>query len=107
MTGRHSVGIAGQMEIDLFHGKNLRPPSTCPSAFDPKYRPQRRLPKRDSRSMAEARKAHGKPDGRGGFTFSKRGRIDGGHKDILAEGCGMKPLKCLKRHFRFQLSVRK
>ena len=101
------MGVAGQMEVDLFHRKDLRPPSPCSSTFDPKHRPQRRLPKRDGRSMAEAGKSHGKPDGSCRLAFPKWGRIDGGHEYIPAERCSMKPPKYVKRNFRLQLSIRK
>src|SRR5512146_3075076 len=95
------------MKVDLFHRNDLRLPSPCSSTFDPKHRPQRRLPKRDGRSMTEAGKAHGKPDGSCRLAFPKWGRIDGGHEHIPAEGCSMKSLKYVKRNLRLQLSVRK
>ncbi|TKS62260.1 MAG: hypothetical protein EWM73_02675 [Nitrospira sp.] len=101
------MSVACQMEIDLFHRKDLRPSSPCSAAFDPKHRPQRRLPKCDSRSMAETGKAHGKPDGSCCLAFPERGRINGGHEYVPAEGGSMKPLKYVKRNLRLQLSVGK
>ena len=39
MTGCYGVGVAGQVEVDIFHRDNLGMPSSRASAFDAKYRP--------------------------------------------------------------------
>src|SRR6185295_12282798 len=101
------MSVAGQVKIDFFHRKYLCPSSSCPSPFDPKHRSQRRLPKRDGRSMADAGKAHGEPDGSCRLAFSERRRIDGSHEYIPAEWGSMKSLKHVKRNLRLQPSVRK
>src|SRR5512134_815311 len=89
VTRGYSMGVAGQVEVDFFHRKNLRPSSSCSSSFDPKHWPQRRLPKRDGCAMTETGKAHSKPDGCCCLAFSKRGWIDGSYKYIPAEWCSM------------------
>ena len=57
------MSIAGQMQIDIFHGEYLRSSTSCPATLDSEYRPQRRLSECDDRAMSEPAQSHGEPDG--------------------------------------------
>jgi len=60
--GSHRMRIAGQMEIDLFHRRNLGS-STTPSTFHVEDWSQGWLTERGDSTVTLAAESHGKPNG--------------------------------------------
>ncbi len=78
------VEVAGEMEVDVLHGHDLRVAAAGGPAFHAEARPQRRLAQADARLLADAVQPVAQADARGRFAFAGRRGRDGGHQDQLA-----------------------
>ena len=80
------VEVAGEMQVDVFHGNNLGVAATGRTALDTEHRAERRLAQRHDHVLAAQRKRIGQAHRRGGLALSGRRGIDCGHQDELARG---------------------
>ena len=78
------VEVAGEVEVDVFHGNDLGISAAGRAAFDAEDRAEGRLTKSDDDVLADLSHAVREADGRGGLAFAGGSRVDGGDKDQLA-----------------------
>ena len=70
--------IAGEVQIDLVHRRDLRLSTAGRPAFDPEARPQTRFAQRNHRALADCVQRIAESDGSGGFAFPRRCWADPG-----------------------------
>ena len=78
------VHIAGEMQVDVFHGNNLSVSATCSAALYAEYRAQRRLTKSYHNILAQLTHTICQTNCRSGLAFACRSGVDCGNKDQLA-----------------------
>ena len=78
------VEVAGEVEVDIFHGNDLGISAAGRAAFDAEDRAEGRLTKSDDDVLADLSHAVRETDRRGGLAFAGGSRVDGGNKDQLA-----------------------
>ena len=78
------VEVAGEVEVDVFHGNDLGISAAGGTALDAEDRAERRLTECDDDVLADLSHAVGETDGRGGLALTRRGGVDGGDKDEFA-----------------------
>ena len=78
------VEIAGEVQVDVFHGDDLRVAAARRAAFDAEHGPERRLAHGNHGLLADAVERVGEPDGERGFAFACGRGIDGGYQYQLA-----------------------
>src|SRR5262249_37341533 len=81
-----SVEVPGEVEVDVFHGDDLRVAAARRTALDAKAGPQAGFTQADDRLLADAVEAIAEADGRGRLALAGGGRGDRGHQDELAVG---------------------
>ncbi len=104
--GGNGVQIAGKMQVDVFHGNDLRITAARGTALDAENRAQRRLAQCDDRLMAQSVESHSKAHGGGGFSLARWRRVDGRDKDELAVGSVLQAFFDAVGDFCLVLSVR-
>ncbi len=85
------VKIAGEVEIDLLHRRDLRIAAAGGAAFLAEAGSERRFAQADRDPFADARQRVAEADRRRRLAFARRGRIDGGDEDELAVGLVAEP----------------
>ena len=75
------VEIARKMQVDVFHGDDLRPSAAGCAALDAEHGTERRFPEGDDGVLADLPQSVGKPDGGRGLAFPRGGGRDRGHKN--------------------------
>ena len=89
--GADGVHVAGEVEVDVFHGDDLRVAAARRAAFDAKDGAERGFAQGDDGVFAQTTQAVGETDGNGGFAFAGGGGVDGGDEDEFAGlACGGK-----------------
>ena len=78
------VEVAGEVQVDVFHGNNLRVSATRSAALDAKHGTQRRLAQRHHHVLAALGQRIGQANRRGGFALAGRRGVDGGNQDQFA-----------------------
>ncbi len=106
VTGRYGMGVAGEMEIDVFHRDHLRMASASSTSLESKHGSQGRLSKRHHGAVPEPTQPHREPNGCRCFSLSQRGWVDCGNQDIPAFGLPLKPIQCSEGDLPFVSSVR-
>ena len=74
------VKIAGEVQVDVFHGDDLGVAAACRAAFDAEHRPERGLAHGNDGLLADAVECVGEPDGERGFAFACGRGVDGGYQ---------------------------
>jgi len=82
--GGDGVEVAGEMEVDVFHGDDLRAAAPRAAAFHTERGADRRLPERDDGPGADAPEGLPEPDGHGRLAVARRGGRDRRDDDELA-----------------------
>lgn len=80
------VEVAGQVQVELLHRHDLRPPAARRAALDPERRAHRGLADRDGGPASGPGHRLAQPDGRGGLALAERGRRDRGDDHVLGPG---------------------
>ena len=74
--------VAGQVQIEFFHGDHLRVPATRRASLDSERRALAGLSNGGDDLFLQMRpQSLAKPNGGGAFAFSQRGRVDAAHDD--------------------------
>ena len=84
VVGRgHGVEVAGQVQVQLLHGDNLRVATTCGTALDAEGRAHCGLTQSQRSLAAGLCEALCEGDGGRGLAFAKRGRGHRSHHNVL------------------------
>ena len=78
--------VAGEVEVDVLHGNDLRVAAAGRAAFDAEDRAQGRLTERHDGLLADLAQAVCQADAGRGLAFARGRGGDGGHQDQLAVG---------------------
>ena len=84
VRGRDGVEIAGEMEIDVVHGADLRTATARRAALHAEAWTKRGLAQAEHRLAAGAVQRIGQAHGRSGLAFTRRRRVDRRDEDQLA-----------------------
>jgi len=97
------MDVAGEMEVDVLHRRDVCVASARRAAFYPETRAERGFAQAGHRPRAGAAQRVGEPDRGRGLAFSRRGRIDAGDAN---ETVAVHLLwNCIERDFRLQTPV--
>ena len=103
---RDGVNIAGQVQVEIFHGNNLAVAAASCAALDAKGRALRGLADAGEDVLAQVSAQRLTQANHGGaFAFAQRGRGDGSHVDVFAIGYILEPLEDLQADLGFVVSV--
>lgn len=105
VRSRDRMGIAGKMEIDLFHGDDLCPASARSASLNPEHRTKGRLAKRHNGAMAKTTEPHGQSYGSRRLSFSQRCRVYGCNQDITSLRSMLEPIQGGEGNFAHVPSV--
>ena len=83
--------VAGEVEIDLLHRRDLRKAAAGGAAFLAEAGAERGFAQADRDAFADARQRVAEADRRRRLAFARRGRIDGGDEHELAVGLSREP----------------
>ena len=78
------VEIAGEMQVDVVHRRDLRMSAAGRAALLPEAGAERGLAQADRRALADAHQAVAEADRRRRLAFARRRRVDRGDEDQLA-----------------------
>ena len=78
------VEVAGEVQVDLLHGRDLGAAPAGRAALDPEARPERRLAQADDRLPADTVERVAEADGGGRLALAGGSRADCADKDELA-----------------------
>ena len=99
------VHVAGEVEVDVLHGRQLGVPAARASALHAKDRSERRFADRDDGALAEPTQPVGQADRGGGFTLARRGRRHRRHEHERAVGPAADSVDHLPADLRLVASV--
>ena len=96
------VNVAGQVQVELFHGNHLAVAAAGCAALDAKRGTLAGLADAGHHAVVQQR-AQGlaEPDRGGGLAFTQRGRRDGGHIDVFA----VRDILQAIQHFQFNFGL--
>ena len=97
--------VAGEMEIDVLHGHDLRIAAAGRPALHPEAGTERGLAQADRGLLADPVETVAEAHGGGGLALPRRRRIDRGHQDQLAVGAILQRLEKVERHLRLVRTV--
>ncbi len=100
------VKVSVEMQVDVFHGNDLRPPAAGSAAFHPEARPERRLAQTHHGVDADFVETVGEADACGRLALARRGRRDRRHQHQLAVRLVLQRVDVVQRDFRLEMSVR-
>ena len=103
---RDCVEITGEVQVDLFHGQDLRLTAAGGAALAPKHRAKRRLAQCDHRLATDMVQSIAKPDRGGGFAFARGSRVDRGDQHQLAARAAGQRGKPAGRQFGDMMTIR-
>ena len=83
------VEVAGEVQVDVFHGHDLGVAAAGCAAFHAKDGAQGRLTQGDDGALADAVECIAQTDGGGGFAFTSGGGADGGNQNEFAVRAGL------------------
>ena len=86
---RDGVEVAGEVQVDVFHGHDLGVAATCCAAFHAEHRTKGWFAQGDDGALADAVKRVAQANRRGGFAFTGRGGADGGYENEFAVRAGL------------------
>jgi len=98
------VNVAGQVEVEVLHGDDLRVAAAGRTAFDAKGRPLRWLADAADHVLAQHAQALSQADRGGRLAFSKWGWRDGRHINVLAGWPVGVAFDDIQMHFGFVLA---
>ena len=87
------VDVAGEVQVDVFHGDDLRVAAAGRAALDPEARAQRGLAQGGDGLLADLVQGHGETHVGGGLALAGRGGGDGGAEHQLAVRLVLQPLE--------------
>ncbi len=102
----HRVEVAGEMEVDVLHGRNLRMTAACAAALHAEARPERWLSHADHGLLADRVQRIAEADGRRGLAFARGCRGDRGDEDELAVLTRLQTLDQPRRQLGFVVTIR-
>ena len=85
MRGGDRMRVPRQMQIDVLQGNNLGTSPAGGTTLDAENRAQGGLAQGHNRPVTQPAQSHCQANGGDGFALAKRGRINRGNQDILAE----------------------
>ena len=106
VRGADRVHVAGEVEVDVLHRRELGVAAARGAALHAEHGPQRRLAERDDRALAEPPQAVGEPDGRRGLSLAGRCRRHRGHQHEGAVGMISTPRDGIPRDLGLVAPVR-
>ena len=104
--GRHGVDVAGQVEVEVLHGHDLGIAAAGRAALDPERRPHAGLADDGHDVPAEVGpESLAQADGRRRLALAERGRRDGRHVDVVAQGAVLEPVEDVEVDLGLELAV--
>ena len=102
---RDGVEVAGEVQVDVLHGHDLRVAAAGGAAFHAEHRPEGRLAQADHRFLADVIERIAQPHGGGRLALARgRGRHRR-HQDQLRVRTRLEPVQVSERHFRLEMPV--
>src|SRR6185369_7448773 len=106
VRGRDRVHVAGEVQIDIFHRRDLGMAAARPASLHAEHGAERGLADRHDRALAEAPEPVGQPDRRRRLSFARRGRRHRRHEDEGSVGTAADTIDDVPPDLRLVASVR-
>ena len=99
------IEVAGEMQIDVFHGHHLRHAAAGRAALHAKYRAQAGLAQANNGFLADTVQCIAQAHGGSGLALAGRCGADGGDQNQFAVGALVQAVHILQRHLGFVAAI--